>query len=242
MPAERQHGVPESVVGADEHGARWKRRVRIGVEGKQLVDREGLEPKAPQPAHVPLEDVRREVDPILARLPFARNPVVVEDDVRASRQPVPLTRRCDATNAAPERGVGGLRSHEGRRRSCPEDRTEDKSAEDPPVEPGAELQLRQEGRIGPEERHRRCAPSVADAQECGLPTRSLRVAPHELAAGTPDADGDRLGGRCAHRQPVRRIAQRRRVSGDFGDHGRVEPFEGMHDDSSHGQRRIELRR
>ena len=55
--AERDHSVPKRVVGADEDAARRKRRLRICVECEQLVNGERPKPEAPQPAHVPLEDV-----------------------------------------------------------------------------------------------------------------------------------------------------------------------------------------
>ena len=141
-----------------------------------------------------LEDVGGEVDSGLARLPIACDAVVEEDDVRAPREPVPLVGSRHAANAAPESGIGGRpSSQDAHRQPCAEDGSASEPAEQPIIEPRTDLKLFEEGRIRPDERNRGSSSFATEPEERGMVSGPSGLAPHELSAGTPDAEGDRLG-------------------------------------------------
>jgi hypothetical protein len=232
-PAERDDCVAEGVVGAEHDRTARQRRLRVGVKPNQLVGRERPEPEPPKPAQVALEHLGRDVQAFLARL-WLRDPVVVDDDVRALREPAPFGGRRGAPDAAPERRFGGeIR----RARKRPLSGCEQQPACEPfgeaALEVRPELEIRQERRIGAEELDRGGAARTAEREACVLVVFRNRFPPRKGGSSAPAARGDRFRCRRALWQSVRGSTESRLVARHPRDDGRAQPFERMQDHVRH---------
>ena len=145
VPEQWLDAVAEGVVDRDDVAARRQIGLLAGVEGCQLCWCERSKPKQPQEADLTRELRGSHVEPLLADLTLAREPVVVERDVGASRQAPPLGRCRGGANARPEldvRGPPGPRE------------ADERPPRDPPlparVEPRAGLGAREPPRISAE--------------------------------------------------------------------------------------------
>ena len=99
---QRLDAVVEAVVDGDDEAPPRELGQLAGVERGQVVGCERPEPEPAQQPQLAREALGRDVEPLLAGLPVAREPVVVEGDVGAPRQAAPLGSRCDGANPSPE--------------------------------------------------------------------------------------------------------------------------------------------
>jgi hypothetical protein len=140
---ERLHDVAKGVVRGDDEASRRKHEPVAGVEGEEVVGRERPEAEQAQEPNLPREELRGEIEPLLARLRLAGQPVVVQRDVRAVREAAPFVARRSRPHARPE---GGVRKPQAPREA------HEQPAGDPTlparVEPRSGLRPRGEPRIG----------------------------------------------------------------------------------------------
>ena len=78
----------------------------------QLLGGQRSEAEPAQPVELTPEHRRIDVQPFLPRNPIAREPVIREHDVRASRKARPFLSRRSRARAAPERRVSGERERQ----------------------------------------------------------------------------------------------------------------------------------
>src|SRR5512133_3014557 len=151
---------------------------------EQLARREGAETEEPEQAELALET--QNVEPVTRR-PTTSDPVVIQHNIGATREPFPFLARRARANAGPEgevsRGVQGPREPgERSHHSQPNSRVPKSSSVPIRVEEGAELHLRQQRGIGSHELDRRGSTSATQPHERGCVGQYIWLAPRELDA------------------------------------------------------------
>jgi hypothetical protein len=131
------------------------------VEREQLIRRQGAEAEKAEPTQLHFEPARMDVQTLLTGLPLAPDPVVVEDDIGTSREPVPFPGGRDGADAGPKGDVerkvheSATGEHEGSFRSEAAYGPANDASAAVRVEEGAELHLGQERRVDPHQLNRR---------------------------------------------------------------------------------------
>jgi hypothetical protein len=206
MRAQGVNSVAEGVIGRKNEAPRRKRNARIVLECDHLGWRQRSESKHSEEPKVLFETPNLKVEILVARPSSTADPVVIEDDVRATRESAPFLLRCAGANAEPERKIRreveerGWHRCDSRNHPKPQERVSQGPSTPVGVKEAADLHLGEQRGIDPHQFNRGRSPRLTETKKSACVRQQVRLPPREFDTLATQPNGHRFGPRSAIRQ------------------------------------------